>query len=143
MKPNPLEEAKRWHKQAENDLEFARLGTAEGYYAQACFNAQQSAEKALNALLYLGGERFGLGHSIRELLERLLPRYPDLDRHKEEANRLDQHYITSRYPNGLPGTEMAPFEVFTQGQAQESVGWVEAILQDVKQIISEKSSGGV
>ena len=30
-------EADRWLKQAENDLEFARLGLREGFFAQVCF----------------------------------------------------------------------------------------------------------
>ncbi len=45
-------EAKRWLRQAENDLEFARLGLREGFFSQACFLAQQSAEKAVKAIGY-------------------------------------------------------------------------------------------
>ena len=37
-------EADRWLKQAENDLDFARVGLREGFFAQVCFLAQQSAE---------------------------------------------------------------------------------------------------
>ena len=48
-------EADRWLKQAENDLEFARLGLREGFFAQVCFLAQQSAEKAVKAIGYLHG----------------------------------------------------------------------------------------
>ena len=55
-------EAERWLKQAENDLDFARLGLREGFHAQVCFLTQQSAEKAVKAIGYLLGERTVLGH---------------------------------------------------------------------------------
>ena len=38
-------EADRWRRQAANDLAFARLAVRERFYAQACFIAQQAAEK--------------------------------------------------------------------------------------------------
>ena len=46
-----------WLKQAHNDLALARLAKDNGFMAQACFLASQSAEKALKgALLELGIE---------------------------------------------------------------------------------------
>ena len=39
-------EAERWRRQAANDLSFARVAVRERFYAQACFIAQQAAEKA-------------------------------------------------------------------------------------------------
>ena len=57
-------EARRWFCQAEDDLEFARLGLEEEFYAQACFLSQQAGAKALKALRYLRGERRVLGHSL-------------------------------------------------------------------------------
>jgi len=63
-----VSEAWRWMKQAENDLEFARLVQREGFFAQACFISQQAGEKALKSLRYARGERFVFGHSLRELL---------------------------------------------------------------------------
>ena len=135
MKPNPEEEAKRWLLQAENDLESARFSMGGSFYAQACFMAQQSAEKALKALVYLGGARFVLGHSVGELLEGLLERYPQLERYRETASRLDQYYITPRYPNALPGIGLAPFQAFKQGQAQEAVDSTDSILSEVQQLI--------
>jgi HEPN domain-containing protein len=51
MKPPPRIEAERWLAQATSDLEFARLGLREGFHAQACFQCQQAAEKALLYIL--------------------------------------------------------------------------------------------
>jgi HEPN domain-containing protein len=110
------EEGLRWLFQAENDLEFARLGLKEGFYAQVCFQAQQVCEKLLKAYRYgLLGERIVLGHSLVELSR-------GLDIPGEIGKRLpllDQYYIPTRYPNGLPGT--TPFSVYTQEQAAAAV----------------------
>ena len=135
MKPDAKEEATRWLLQAENDMEAARFSTGGGFHAQACFMAQQSSEKALKALLYLRGDRYVLGHSTRELLERLAQDYPKLAEYRDIASRLDQYYITPRYPNAHPGVALAPFQVFTQGQAQEAGEWAKDILAEVRRLV--------
>lgn len=50
---NAAAEGRRWLTSAEQDLEFARFSADGGYAAQACFAAQQSAEKAVKALHYV------------------------------------------------------------------------------------------
>jgi HEPN domain-containing protein len=57
--PDPLymaggneDEAGRWFRQAECDLAAALVSLNGGSYEWTCFQAQQSAEKALKALLY-------------------------------------------------------------------------------------------
>jgi HEPN domain-containing protein len=112
-------DGERWLRQAENDLAFGRLAVREGYFAQACFVAQQSAEKALKALAYGSGERLVIGHSLVELVERLRDRFPALASSREIAGVLDQYYIPTRYPNGLAGG--VPFEAFGEHQAREAI----------------------
>jgi HEPN domain-containing protein len=112
-------EAERWLRQAENDLAFAELGAREGFFAQACFVCQQAAEKALKAVHYSGGARFVFGHSLVELLDELVAGHPGFASLRERAQQLDQYYIPTRYPNGLPGG--VPAEVFTRRQAEEAI----------------------
>ena len=119
MKPRPSAEAERWLAQARSDLAFAQLGLREGFYAQACFHCQQSAEMALKALHYLGGARLVIGHSLVELLAPLAQTHPTLGSLRGAAARLDQLYIPTRYPNGLPGG--VPAEVFSKEQAGEAI----------------------
>lgn len=119
MKPRPQAEARRWLAQARSEIAFARVGLREGFYAQACFHCQQSAEMALKALHYLGGARLVIGHSLVELLAPLTETYPDLASLRSVAARLDQLYIPTRYPNGLPGG--VPAEVFSLEQAREAI----------------------
>jgi HEPN domain-containing protein len=116
MKPPPRAEAERWLTQAKSDLAV-----------QACFRCQQAAEKALKALHYFGGARFVPGHSLVELLAPLVAVDPSLSSHEEAARRLDQLYIPTRYPNGLPGG--VPAQVFSHGQAAEAIAQAATFLE--------------
>jgi HEPN domain-containing protein len=127
MKPKPVVEARRWLDQARSDLAFAELGVREGYPAQACFMCQQAGEKAFKALRYLAGERLVIGHSMVELLGALLPRHGELADLQEAARRLDQYYVPTRYPNGLPGG--VPAEMFSRAQATEAVALARQIVE--------------
>jgi HEPN domain-containing protein len=114
----PKTEARRWLAQAESDLAFAEVGLREGFFAQTCFVCQQAGEKALKALCYLRGDRVVLGHSLVELLATFAGAVaPEI---REGAQQLDQYYVPTRYPNGLPGG--VPAEVFTHRQAEDAVG---------------------
>ncbi|MCD6388138.1 MAG: HEPN domain-containing protein [Desulfobulbaceae bacterium] len=122
---NNVEEARRWLTQAANDLQFAKVAIKEGYFSQCCFISQQAAEKAVKAVHYQQGARIVIGHSIFQLIGKI-----GVKAQKgliETAKLLDQFYITSRYPNGIPGG--APFEVFTHKQAVEAVEGAEQIYQ--------------
>lgn len=112
-------EAERWLRQAENDLEFGRLALREGYYAQACFIAQQTAEKAVKSVAYGAGHRTVLGHSLVELTGRMRAEFPELASLREIAGILDQYYVPTRYPDGLAGG--VPFEAFGEKQAREAI----------------------
>jgi HEPN domain-containing protein len=128
---DPEHEARRWLRQAESDLLFARAGLRDGFFAQACFISQQAAEKAAKALHYLRGARFVPGHSVFHLLEPLSADDESLRVVLDAARQLDQYYIPARYPNGLP--DGAPCDVFTRHQAQTAVQDGEAILARVRE----------
>ena len=112
-------EAERWRRQAENDLEFARVAVREQFHAQACFIAQQAAEKAAKSIAYGLGERTVIGHSLVTLIARYADRAPGLRDLRELAGVLDQYYVPTRYPNGLAGG--VPFEAFGESQATAAV----------------------
>ncbi|MXX33906.1 MAG: HEPN domain-containing protein [Gemmatimonadetes bacterium] len=69
-----------------------------GFHAHACFSSQQAAEKAVKAVHYARGARAVTGHSVRNLIERLDPRIPELDELLDDARELDLNYI----PNAVP-----------------------------------------
>jgi HEPN domain-containing protein len=128
-----LEEAHRWLAQARHDADAAVLNAREGYAALACFLAQQAAEKALEGYLYSQGERAVIGHATYLLLGRCQHYDATFEAFQDACRRLDQYYIPTRYPNGLPGG--IPHEVYTQGQAQEAITSAQRILDQVGRLL--------
>ncbi|MBC7795051.1 MAG: HEPN domain-containing protein [Clostridia bacterium] len=121
-----MNRSRDWLRQAEDDALWAADTLASGRYAQACFVCQQSAEKALKALaLHRGVDRVK-SHSTLEIARAL-----SINGEVEEAaKRLDQYYISGRYPDAFPAG--APFEFFTRSQASEALALADIILQRVR-----------
>ena len=134
MQSNPKAEAERWLFHAERDLGFGKLALEiGGFYTQVCFMAQQSAEKALKALLYLRGARLVQERSISELLLRAADVHPGLSRYQDMASRLDQYYLISRYLEAQPG--IASDQLIDEAQAKEAVGQGENLILEIRNII--------
>ena len=99
--------SERWLKFAEEDLRMAELARDEGLHAQACFHAQQVAEKILKGWLRAKGRRPPRTHSIVDLAglakREGLPR--DLAR---RLSALDAFYLTTRYPDAVPSDKDRP-----------------------------------
>ena len=106
-------EARRWILQAEDDLQFVEWVLREGvFFDKGCFVSQQAGEKALKSCLYAIGERRVLGHSLFEMIIELIQKDRIFEEIRNQAKRLDRFYITTRYPNGLPGG--SPFQIYTK-----------------------------
>jgi len=104
MKKPKKEEAMRWFTHAKDEFNDAdELRKRQRFYL-ALFHFQQSSEKALKAYLYLKVKSIEVfyTHSINDLLNMVI----EIDSEFKEtlsAKKLDQYYIPTRYPNGLPG----------------------------------------
>ena len=120
------DEARRWLQAAADDLRFARFAAGGEFFAQACFAAQQAAEKSVKAVHYARGARAVLGHSVRGLIERLGGHAPALDALLDQARDLDLCYVPTRYPNGLE--EGTPAAAFSRAQAETAIASAEAIV---------------
>lgn len=123
--------ARAWFEQAEADLRAAGLSESGGAYEWACFQAQQAGEKALKALLYSRGFTSIVTHSLRRLLRECEAFDASLGALAEAARLLDQHYIATRYPNGLD-EEMPPTRYFEKGDAEACLRSARSILERVK-----------
>ena len=78
----------------------------------ACFMAEQAAQKALKAFLMWQGQRFVPLHSVAQLAERCAQFDPDFAAHIPAGRILDQYYIPMRYPDAL-APPAVPFESYT------------------------------
>ncbi len=113
-------QAERWLQTAQEDFNAAQTLSQNGMYAQACFYAQQSGEKAIKALWYRVDADLW-GHSVQRLIQEF-PRQagvPERERWLEQGALLDQFYIPTRYPNGLP--DLTPGQVYQQGDARRAL----------------------
>lgn len=98
-----LKESMRWFKQAEMDLKASKNSSKSGNYEWGCFQAQQSAEKSLNSILYGRGFRKILTHSVFEIIWAVGKFKTGFEEFKRAAKVLDSVHIPTRYPNGIAG----------------------------------------
>ncbi len=122
-----LVEARRWFRQAQADLDVVRTLRASQHCAAACFHSQQAAEKALKAVLYSQGARVVLGHAVQQLAQQCQAHDPTFASVFGDAALLDQFYIPTRYPNGLP-TPAVPSETYSEAQAERVLAVAETFL---------------
>jgi len=64
-----------------------------------CFDAQQSAEKAVKAVFIGRGEHFPYTHELKKLLGRLKKNGVKIPRYIEAAEELTRFALVTRYPD--------------------------------------------
>lgn len=116
-----------WLLQAESDLRAVAALSGSGLHAQACFNAQQSAEKALKALAFFRGADLFKSHSLQSIAADLAIN----GQLASFANKLDLYYLTARYPDALPD-HAVPAESFDHVMADEALTMAKAFIDRVK-----------
>ncbi len=117
---NPKQNAQRWFKEASNTLQQAKRTFQQKDYNLTCFLAEQTTQKALKAVLYGEGERFINIHSIAELIKTVAFRHPDFSALLDKGAKLDQYYLSTRYPDAIPEPAI-PSEIFSEDQAKEAL----------------------
>jgi len=121
-----MNRASDWLRQAEDDLRAAEDSAATGHHEWAAFQSQQSAEKAVKALVQFlhGSVR---GHSITDILQHLSASVAAPTTILDASRELDKVYVTARYPNGfMSGT---PSDYFTEKDSAEMIGHARSILE--------------
>lgn len=123
-------EADRWLRQAEYDLKAADWNREGGFFAPACFWAQQSAAKALRAFLFLNKEDAVVTRSVADLLDRAITYEEEFKRFVGSSTSLDLYYKSSRFPDALPGG--IPAEVISGKDSRDAVRQATDILAVVQ-----------
>lgn len=130
------DEHKDWYAYAEDDLKFARVGLREGFYAQVCFHAQQTAEKVLKGFLLFRGKAYPKTHSLTDLVTLIDEDW--LTKHIKSLQLLDEFYVPIRYPDAAAG--MKPGGPPNERDAREALSWAEEIFQEVLKNSSDPKS---
>jgi HEPN domain-containing protein len=81
----------------------ARLVLQERHYAHACFLAQQCIEKALKAYLLAKANTYPRVHKLVDLLAECETLDAAFAVYRADCIVVDQYYIPTRYPDGVPG----------------------------------------
>mgnify|MGYP005834086665 CR=1 FL=1 len=89
-----------WIGHAKSDLRIAHMAADDELVlrSQACFHAQQAAEKAIKAAMLRQGMRFPLTHDIEELLEIAESNGMAFPEDVAEAGNLTPYAVEARYP---------------------------------------------
>jgi HEPN domain-containing protein len=130
-----IREAERWLRQGERDLVSARNSCRSGDFEWACFQAQQSAEKSLKALLYARGYRRILTHSVYELIREIGEYEASFLTLKSKAKALDAAYITTRYPDSIVGN-LTPSEYYDREDAEECIEHADSICSAARRALA-------
>jgi len=124
-------EATRWLAQARWDLKAAGDSGAAGNHEWACFQSQQAAEKALKSFLYSSGADPEKLHSVHRLLRACVEMNREFEQLSAAAG-LDQYYIGTRYPNGLP--DNVPHEYYTREAAERCQSLARSVIEFVERL---------
>ena len=127
MKNNEF--ARDWLRRAKSNLERARVGKIkdEILYEDLCFDCQQSAEKALKALLISIDKEFPPTHSIARLLEIASETKTEIPAEIRKAIDLTDYAVKTRYPGES--------EPVTKEEYEEAVTIAETIYSWVSNIM--------
>ncbi|MDO8615727.1 MAG: HEPN domain-containing protein [Dehalococcoidia bacterium] len=128
------DEAGRWFAQAEDDLRWAEHLAGAGGHNIACFLSQQSAEKALKALLFSLGEELVTGHSVQTLCKRAAELVPEMRDKCIRWSFLDSLYLPTRYPDALPGG--IPARAFDDDAANRAIERCREVVEFVRTRLS-------
>ena len=98
-------DVKIWLDFAAYDLKTAKWNYEGKIYTSACYASQQTAEKAIKALLLAKGKKVPKIHNLDRLLTELTRIGIDTSEIKESAIKLNTYYIFTRYPGQYGGPE--------------------------------------
>jgi len=125
--PLQAEIVQAWLQRARSDLQLGRaaLKTAGVLPEDACFHAQQCAEKALKALLLQRQIPYPRTHAIEVLLDLLKTQGEPVPENVDEALILTEYAVQTRYPGEWePVTKKEAQKVLEQ--AVLVLSWVES-----------------
>lgn len=123
-----------WTSFAKYDLKTARWNLEGEIFTSVCYSCQQTAEKALKALLFYYGKSAPRVHSLDYLISLLKKLKGEVGNIEEEAFVLDKYYISSRYPGQYGGPE----GMYSKVEAEEALHSAEKILLFVEKLINNK-----
>lgn len=115
------------------DLAAARRLTVPGLYHNACYHAQQAAEKSLKALLLHETTIFPKTHNLSRLVDAIRVPQPTFPDFVLESAVLNEYAVDMRYePNVLTDVD--------DDEAQAAIAYAETIMDRIRQFLDESNA---
>jgi HEPN domain-containing protein len=114
-----------WIERAKSSLELAQAKIVHHiYYEDLCYQSQQTVEKALKGLLIYYGVDPEFTHNI-ELLLKELKKFTEIPENIEDAVRLTDYAVQTRYPGEYDEVTKEEYEKSIK-IAKDCLSWVES-----------------
>lgn len=129
-----LKASTEWLIRAKDDIAWTENNIKSGFYTQACFTAQQIAEKSLKAFLRRRGkeiDREFKTHQLVSLLKQCMRIQKDFAQFTSHCRILNEFYAPTRYPEIL-GLE---FRGYGKEEAEEALNLSKEIYHFVEEIL--------
>ncbi|NOY52925.1 MAG: HEPN domain-containing protein [Deltaproteobacteria bacterium] len=124
--------AREWIKRAKSNLARAKQPkTAEIFWEDLCFDAQQAAEKSLKAILIAHDIPFRFVHDLAELLTSITNHGIPIPDNIHAAAELTNYAVESRYPGPAEPVTEDEFRDALQ-KAELVVAWAETHIEEEK-----------
>ena len=125
--PIRIDETRAWFKRARNDLRAGEvdLGAVPPLTADACFHAQQAAEKRLKGFLCWHLRPVPKTHDIKDIGESCAEIAPGLSAPVQRAVKLTEYAWRFRYP----GDDAEPSSAEARDALERAAGLLAAVLQ--------------
>jgi len=118
----------RWINFANEDLMMAELAFKEELFNQVCFHSQQCVEKLLKGYIAFRGDIYPQSHKLVDILSLILE--SSFDDLRDEIILLDRFYISTRYPDALPGS--LPEGLPSKADAEEAIQVARLVSERIK-----------
>lgn len=131
--------AEAFIRKAEQDLRSSKNDLEDGIYSNSCYNAEQTSEKAIKAILILE-EKFSEVHKVANILKKLIKEKSWNKNEKliKAARELEKYWNIPRYPDPYRPEDWNPVEDITEEEAENAVEKASFVLSSAKSIIKER-----
>ncbi len=126
---------KIWLKQANFDLEAAKLSSSYGFYEWATYQAEQAVEKALKSVLVQAGQKAPRMHKLAVLFGYCNSVNSRFKNTKFNFKHIESFTFISRYPFLIPGQKNTPHEFITKEDARKALLEASDVLDKIEDIL--------
>ncbi len=129
---------KTWLRQAQYDLEAAKISFEHTFNEWASYQAEQAVEKTLKSVIVHAGENPPRLHKLSVLFGYCNSLNKEFRNTKFEFRHLESFTFISRYPFLLPGKDKSPHELITKSDAKICIDQAAKIIQQVESILEKE-----